>query len=345
MSTTIICGTLGMSGDYNANSSHQLDLIKSTLSYICEGIETLNIECLSDPIIIADFGSSHGLNSINAMKTIIHYLKQIEKEKQILVIHNDLPTNNWTSLFELLNKEQSYYGVACARSFYESCLPENSLSVGYSSSSLHWLSRKPCNITNHCSSPFAQHDEFQQFKDQAKLDFNAFIQHRARELRSGGILILTIGSTDDQGWTGSDSYNELLYKCAQTLLKPEELINFTIPIYNRSFSECTDHDLFVQCSLKLIKAELHKIKSYLFDQYKNGKITLDEFAKTLTPIMRTWSETILRQAIQSNGRSLEDIENILKQFWILFEKEVRERPNAYEHPICFYNTYLILQKV
>jgi hypothetical protein len=31
-------------------------------------------------------------------------------------------------------------------------------------------------------SSLAPRDEFQQFKDQAKLDFNAFLQHRAREL-------------------------------------------------------------------------------------------------------------------------------------------------------------------
>jgi hypothetical protein len=97
---------------------------------------------------------------------------------------------------------------------------------------------------------------------------------------------LTIGSTDDKGWSDPDSYNELLYKCTQALLTLEELLNFTFPIYSRSFSECTDHELFAQCSLKMIKAELHQIKSHLFDQYKNGTITLVEFAKTLTPIMR-----------------------------------------------------------
>jgi hypothetical protein len=95
----------GMSGNHNANSSPQLDIINSTVSHISEAIKMLNIECLSDPIIIADFGSSHGLNSIHAMKTIIHYLKQIDQEKQILVIHNDLPTNNWAALFEFLNNE------------------------------------------------------------------------------------------------------------------------------------------------------------------------------------------------------------------------------------------------
>jgi hypothetical protein len=88
-----------------------------------------------------------GSNSISAMKTIIEYFREIKKiVKQPLVIHNDLPTNDWTSLFQLVNKDNSYNGVAIGRSFYEQCLPNNSLSICYSSSSLHWLSNKPCNI-------------------------------------------------------------------------------------------------------------------------------------------------------------------------------------------------------
>jgi hypothetical protein len=137
-------GTLGMSKAYNSSSVLQKTAVQLSVKFIREGINALDGISVD---IIADFGSSQGSNSISAMKTIINYLRETKKiVKQPLVIHNDLPTNDWTSLFHLLNKDKSYNGVASGRSFYEQCLPSNSLSIGYSSSSLHWLSNKPCNI-------------------------------------------------------------------------------------------------------------------------------------------------------------------------------------------------------
>ena len=52
--------------------------------------------------MIADFGSSHGANSVYVMKLIIDSIKELTKtERSFLVIHNDLPTNDWISLFNL----------------------------------------------------------------------------------------------------------------------------------------------------------------------------------------------------------------------------------------------------
>jgi hypothetical protein len=150
--------TLVMSEGYNENSRPQLETVDSTIQYVHEAINVLDTQNCFSPFIIADFGSAHGHNSMHVMKLIIQCLKEtnkIENEKQVLVVHNDLPTNNWTTLFHLLNKDNSYHSVANGRSFYEPCLPPNFLSIGYSSTSLHWLSCKPCNISNHCASLFA----------------------------------------------------------------------------------------------------------------------------------------------------------------------------------------------
>ncbi len=110
-----------MNTEYNENSHPQMVSVNSTIKYIHEAINVLDVKDLSLPYIIADFGSSLGRNSQYIMKIIIQYLKQVNKikdENYILVIHNDLPTNDWQTLFHLLNNDQSYY---------ESCLPSNSL--------------------------------------------------------------------------------------------------------------------------------------------------------------------------------------------------------------------------
>jgi len=68
------------------------------------------------------------------MKIIIEYLEKTNKLfRSPIVIHNDLPTNDWTTLFQLLAKDNSYHALANGHSFYEQCLPSNTLSIGFSS--------------------------------------------------------------------------------------------------------------------------------------------------------------------------------------------------------------------
>jgi hypothetical protein len=173
--------TLGMSKTYNANSLIQKTAVLSSVGLIQEAIDVLDVPTVN---IIADFGSSQGINSIYAMKAIIDYLRKIKKSViEPLVIHNDLPTNDWTSLFQLLMEDNSYNGVASGRSFYEQCLPSNTISIGYSSTSIHWLSKKPCNISNHCYAAFAEDTkELEAFKQQSYLDYSSFLRHRSSEL-------------------------------------------------------------------------------------------------------------------------------------------------------------------
>jgi len=99
-------GALGMSKAYNSSSVLQKTAVQLSIQFLKEAINALDGISVD---IIADFGSSQGSNSISAMKTIIDYLRETKKiVKQPLVIHNDLPTNDWRSLFQLANKDNSY---------------------------------------------------------------------------------------------------------------------------------------------------------------------------------------------------------------------------------------------
>ncbi|CAF1640499.1 unnamed protein product, partial [Rotaria sordida] len=92
---------VGMAESYNENSDPQLAIISLMIPYIHMGIDELDISS-SSPLIIADFGSSLGKNSIIAMKIFLKYLQQTNKlVTSPLIVHNDLPTNDWTTLFQL----------------------------------------------------------------------------------------------------------------------------------------------------------------------------------------------------------------------------------------------------
>lgn len=339
---------LGMSEGYNDNSRPQLEAVDSAIQYVREAITALGIQhSPSMPFTIADFGSAHGRNSMHIMKLIIHCLKQnnkIEDEKHVLVIHNDLPMNDWTILFDLLNQDNSYYNVASGRSFYEPCLPPNSVSFGYSSTSLHWLSRKPCNISNHCASLFAQGDELKAFQEQARLDWIHFLEYRSDELLPGGVLILLIPCVDDRGSNGFDIIREFLYTCARSLLTSQELLDYTLPIYARSYAECVDEQLFDRYCFELIKSDVSSVKIPFIEQWKNKQMTLDEFVRSMTLYIRSWSEPILKQTLLINNRSKEDIEQILDQYWSLYDNELRKGPEQLLN-LCMNYTYLILKKM
>lgn len=340
-------GAFGMSKDYNANSRPQKSAVDSTIPYVREAIDLLDTPLSSNPLIIADFGSAHGANSILAMKYIIQYLKETKKiqdEKSLLIVHNDLPANDWRILFDLLEKDKSYHAVASGRSFYEQCLPPNTLTLGFSSTSLHWLTNKPCNISDHCTANFTKNAiEHEAFKRQAKHDLATFFQHRSRELVPNGVLILNIQCTNSEGSLGFDIGLHLLYECAKAVgLTEQELLDYSIPIYYRSFEECIDTELFDQCSLKLIKAEFHKFELEVFTQFQNGHLSLDQYAKIAALVMRSWSEPILKQILETNKRSNVEIEKILTQFWIIYEQRLKDDSSQWNS--CFYYTYLILKK-
>jgi hypothetical protein len=317
-------------------------VVQSSIKFIEEAIDVLDVASVD---IIADFGSSQGLNSIYAIKAIINYLQKTNKYiKEPFIVHNDLPTNDWKSLFQLLIEDNSYKGVASGRSFYEQCLPNNSLQIGYSSTALHWLSEKPCNVSNHCYIGLSEDfKEREAIKHQAYLDYCQFLQHRSHELVPGGVLILTIMGTNEQGETGFEGLKQILYECAQLLpLTSEELSDFTLPFYCRSYEECIDEKVFIQYSFELIKSKLASTSSPVFKQLKEEQISLDEFARSISLYVQGWSESILLQALMNNGRTKENISTILNQFWALYEGKVKDQPDVAN--FCLHHIYLILKK-
>ncbi|CAF3622544.1 unnamed protein product [Rotaria sp. Silwood1] len=324
--------TSGMAGDYNENSDPQLAIINLMTPYIHLGIDELNVSSL--PLVIADFGSSHGRNSIIAMKIFIKYLQ--EKNKFVtspLVIHNDLPTNDWTKLFQLLSEDKSYHGVANGYSFYEQCLPDNSLSIGFTSSSLHWLSKIPFNIKNHCFHIHADNHERRAYEQQAKIDFNSFIEHRSRELVPGGILVLSIPSFDDQGIDSMSNYFDQLYTCAKSFFNEQELLNLTIPLYLRSLSECMDYELFDRCSLQLIKAELTECKA----STRRAVSGLNYCATNDSEVFDNIIELINGLTLDTSERH-RLVNNIRKSKQYLksdFKANVTRTSRVLEHCICF----------
>ncbi|CAF1419506.1 unnamed protein product [Adineta steineri] len=337
--------TTGMAESYNSNSSPQRAIIKSAEPIIKRAIEMLDITPALCPIVIADFGASHGSNSMDVIKLITGYIQELKKtDREFLIVHNDLPTNNWKRLLDILKEKNKFRSVAHAGSFYEQCLPSNFLMIGFSSASLHWLSKKPSNISNHCVSIFAGVDELQAFKTQARDDYQNFLKSRSSELIQGGIQIVIMNSFNDEGITGTENVYHLLNKCAKSTLSTNEVLNYTLPVYIRSYDECVDKELFDQYSFKLILSKISAVDFEFYRQLKNNEISLEEFAERQTKFIRCATDSVLKEALESTGeRSKEDIDQLSNKFWDLYKEHVQQNPDDFD--IKCYQTYVVLKKL
>jgi len=145
-------------------------------------------------VVIADYGSSQGKNSMVPMQVAIKGLRRrVGSSRPISVYHIDQPSNDFNVLFAVLDADPDRYILddpnvfpsAIGRSFYESVLPPSSVHLGWSSYAAVWLSRVPTLIPGHFIALASTGPVRAEFDRQAAKDWEVFLSLRARELRPG----------------------------------------------------------------------------------------------------------------------------------------------------------------
>src|SRR5512144_2380630 len=119
-------------GAYNRSSRVQAAGLAAAIPLFRQAAETVPLAPAPAPIIIADYGCSEGHNSLLPMREAIAVLRQrIGAIRAISVVHTDLPSNDFSALFESLETdpdsylrgEQATFPSAPGRSFYQQLLP------------------------------------------------------------------------------------------------------------------------------------------------------------------------------------------------------------------------------
>ncbi|KAK4789687.1 hypothetical protein SAY86_016991 [Trapa natans] len=179
---------------------------------------------------MADLGCSSGPNTLSIIKDIIRSVEEaeaacsLEKNKlldlqrpsvaaeELRVYLNDLPTNDFNSIFKALpdfhdelkksSGSSDLYIAASPGSFYGRLFPSGSLHFVYSSYGLHWLSKVPealydedgksinkgCIYISESSPPTVALAYQTQFQE----DFSSFLRFRSQELVRGGQMVLIL---------------------------------------------------------------------------------------------------------------------------------------------------------
>lgn len=236
-------------GAYNRSSRVQAAGSSPAVPLLEKAAQQVSLAASPEQIVIADYGSSEGRNSLAPLSVAISILRErIGQARAISVVHTDLPGNDFSALFQTLASDPNSYlrddprafTSAIGRSFYEQIMPNSSVTLGWSSWAVQWLSRVPALIPDQVQVAYSRDAAVRAaFYQQAAEDWRCFLVHRAAELKPGGRLVILSMAVDDRGDFGYRASVEAIYRSLEDLVaegfisKPE-MCRMVIPTIGRS---------------------------------------------------------------------------------------------------------------
>ncbi|KAK6913590.1 SAM dependent carboxyl methyltransferase [Dillenia turbinata] len=211
----------------------------------------------SQPFRIADLGCSIGPNTFFAVQNIIEAaeskFKSIkQKSPQFQVFFNDHVENDFNTLFRSLPSTRKYFATGVPGSFYAPLFPNSSLHIIHLSFALHWLSTVPKDHGNslcwnkesiYCTGKSKEVADA--YFGQFKRDMDLFLNARAEEIVSGGLMCLIMYALPNRvkfSDTLAGYSFELLGDCLKDMAKrgvisEEKVESFNIPQYIPTMNE------------------------------------------------------------------------------------------------------------
>ena len=216
-------GVMEGGGSYNLHAKIPAGGGSLALPYLEKAAQSCALPPGSNAIVMADYGSSQGKNSLSPMRAAIRCLRtRVGNERSVMVVHVDQHANDFNTLFDVLQKDPERYTLddpnvfpcAVGRSFYENVFPQGQVDLGWCSYAAVWLRRIPTLIPGHFMSLGCTGDVRAAFDLQAAEDSRLFLSLRARELRAGGRLVIVLPGLSDTGGSGL----EPVFNSANTVL-------------------------------------------------------------------------------------------------------------------------------
>ena len=348
-------------GYYSAVTKGAKDAIDSATPLVLEAIQRLPDQDTATPFTLTDMGCADGGTSLDLVRQAITIARDRWPHRSICIVYTDQPRNDYNSLFHLIHgltplpsylaDSTGVYVLASATSFYRQILPAGTLDLGFSATAMHWLSRKPCDLTHHVHALCAAGTELAAFAEQGQRDWETTLLQRARELRLGGRLVLVNFCKDEaDGYLSRvhmfDTVNALWQRFAtEGVISDEEYVRMTLPQYYRTVEEFTrpltdPASPVYRAGLRLEQCETRTIPCPFAAAFReHGDAT--RFAREATPALRSWSESTFLAALSSE-RSAEGRQEIIERYYDTYEAFLRENPTGYRGD--YVEAYLTIAK-
>jgi len=311
----------------------------------------------------SDMGCADGGTSLSLWRAVCKQCAE-ESDQQIQIVYADQARNDFNALVRIvhgLTEFDAYLPeydqvriLESGASFYSSILPNCTLHLGYSATAMHWLSRKPIDISNHVHMVGASGSELDAFRVQAQQDWSTILLKRAEELRPGGRLVLVNFCIDEQGRylgaTGGVNMFENFNQNWQDMLDDGlitlvEYQSMTLPQYYNTVEEFSaplldQHSDVYRAGLRLQDIETQIVQCpFAADYAKHGDAK--RFAKAYVPTIRSWNESIFMASL-STERSAEQKREIIETFYGKYQAQVEAEPEL--HGMGYVHAYMTIEK-
>ena len=176
--------TMSGGGAYSLATKGAEEVINAATQIVLEALDSINISENQDLFTFSDMGTADGGTSLKMVEKFINALRRIVPEININIVYADQPKNDFNGLVQTvlglghfssyLERTNNVYPLFSANSFYKQILPDNTLDFGFSATAMHWLSKKPCNLSNHVHMVGAEGEQYLSFAAQGKKTGNPF---------------------------------------------------------------------------------------------------------------------------------------------------------------------------
>ena len=196
------------SGYYSARTIGAKHAIEKTLPLMLAALDSLP----DLPVLkLADYGAADGGTSQYMWSELISNIRQTGDNRPIEILYTDLASNDFSTLFRTMQgmqgeSEHAYqtqhedvFVHGCGTGFHQQLMASDTLALGFSATAMHYVSEKPCQISNHVHMVGANDGERAQFTKQAAADWERILLGRAAELASGGRFICMNFGIDEEG--------------------------------------------------------------------------------------------------------------------------------------------------
>ncbi len=345
-------------GFYKSHSLVQKMVIEKSLPLIAEAAARVPLPDSGRPFTIVDYGCGEGKNSLIPVGAIIDNVGARQKGLDFLVIHNDLPSNNFNGLAQdihadgegsyLVGKglERRIFALLAGCSFYGQVAPDASVHFAFSSSAFHWLTDIPeGSIADHVFHWGATAEEGKRIAEIGARDWLTLLARRARELAPGARMVITMAASEkvtaasgepNSAHRITNLLNDVLLEMVkERRVDRRRYRQFAFPILMRTLAEVVapmqGPDAPLAGAFSVEHATVHRMNCPFTEAYKQ---TGDRqgFADEIVASVRAFTEPMLIKGLlleERQDRDGREARRLADEVYLRMRQRVLARPEAY----------------
>lgn len=300
-------------------------MIEDTISDICS-----TSSLFPKNMVVVDLGCSSGPNALALVSIAIDAIHNQclhfqQPQVEVCVLLNDLPDNDFNMVVKSLDVfKQSNKSVVTGivpGSFYGRLFTSGTVHLVCSSNSLHWLSKAPEELKRN-QIPAYDIDEHVRmerrplvigaYAQQFRKDFALFLEMRAKELASGGRMVVSLAGRRSEELASKFTHAWesvaliLTEMVSKSVINKEQFESFYIPIYGPSDEELREI-IELEGSFSIREMQVHEPLS--------GSDKMLITPSRIANLLRAGFEPIIVQHFGSSGEIMDEFVRTAERRW------------------------------